>query len=390
VRVLQLGKFYDPVVGGMETALKEICENMEKQVELRVIVANTRYHTEHDHRNVPVTRVASLGKLFSCSLAPTFPLWSRRFEADLIHVHMPNPLAELSALLVASKTPIVAHFHSDIVRQRHLLRLYEPLLRAFYRRANRIVVPTPRHIEVSQFLREYRDKCRIVPYGVSVARFNLTEAVHNKLDKLRDGPPAILFVGRLVSYKGVEFLIRAMREVAAQLWIVGTGPLESSLRDLSQKEGLSEKVTFFGQVSTTDVVAFYHACTIFALPSITNAEMFGLVQLEAMACRKPVISTSLPTGVSWINEHGKTGYVVPPSDSVQLAKSINYLLNNPELRFEMGEAGRRKVESDFTSAKMAASMFQVYREVVQEPQWGSAPAKRPRPADVLPNLSKSA
>src|SRR5208283_2909290 len=91
MRVLQLGKFYDPVVGGMESALREMCETMREQVEVRVVVANTRMRTEHEMREV-ATRVASLGKLWSCSMAPAYPLWARKFEADVMHVHVPNPL----------------------------------------------------------------------------------------------------------------------------------------------------------------------------------------------------------------------------------------------------------------------------------------------------------
>ncbi|MFY9646517.1 MAG: glycosyltransferase, partial [Terriglobales bacterium] len=111
MRVLQLGKFYDPFVGGMETVLKEICESLSDQIQFQVVVANTRCLTEQETRTVPVTRVASLGKLFSCSIAPTYPLWTRKFDTDLIHVHIPNPLAELSALIADRDLPVVAHFH---------------------------------------------------------------------------------------------------------------------------------------------------------------------------------------------------------------------------------------------------------------------------------------
>ena len=175
MRVLQLGKFYDPYVGGMETVLKEICESLADQVEFQVVVANTRCRTEHENRKVPVTRVASMGKLFSCSMAPSFPLWARKFDPDLIHIHIPNPLAELSALMADRDIPVVAQFHSDVVRQRNLLKLYGPFLDAFYRRANCIIVPTPRHIEISRFVSKYREKCRVVPFGVPLSRFELDE-----------------------------------------------------------------------------------------------------------------------------------------------------------------------------------------------------------------------
>jgi glycosyltransferase involved in cell wall biosynthesis len=391
VRVLQLGKFYDPFVGGMETVLKEMCESLADQVQFQVVVANTRWETKHETRKkVPVTRVASMGKLLSCSLAPSYPLWARRFDPDLIHVHLPNPLAELSALLADRDIPVVAQFHSDVVRQRSLLKVYGPFLDAFYRRASCIVVPTPRHIEISRYVSKYRDKCRVVPFGVPLSRFELDEMGTRRANALRDGMPTVLCVGRLVSYKGVEFLIRALENVKARLWIIGVGPLEDSLKNLAAERGLGDRVQFLGQVSEADLVAYYHACDVFVLPSITNAEMFGVVQLEAMACHKPVISTDLPTGVSWVNQHGKTGYVVPRESVEELRKAIERLLSNVQLRKEMGETGRLRVEQHFTSTKMAEAMLDVYQEMLDEPCRAGVPAKPPLPDDVVARPAKLA
>jgi glycosyltransferase involved in cell wall biosynthesis len=383
VKILQLGKFYYPYVGGMETVVKEICESLADQVDFQVVVANTRFRTEHEFRKVPVTRVASLGKLFSCSMAPTYPLWARKFDADLIHVHIPNPLAELSALIADRDTPVVAQFHSDVVRQRNLLRFYAPFLDAFYRRATCIVVPTPRHIDISAFVSKYREKCRVVPFGIPLSRFELDKAGCNRVDELRDGLPSVLCVGRLVSYKGVEFLIRALEAVKARLWIVGSGPLEDSLKSLARERGLAGRVEFLGQLSDQELVRYYHACDVFALPSITKAEMFGVVQLEAMACRKPVISTDLPTGVPWINQNGKTGLVVSPGNAGELANAIQLLLSNARRRDEMGEAGRARVEQHFTTAKMAEAMLKVYQEIVSEPCGAGAHAKRPQAREAV-------
>jgi rhamnosyl/mannosyltransferase len=324
-----------------------------------------------------------MGKLFSCSLAPTYPLWARKFNADVIHVHLPNPLAELSAMLAPREVPIVAHFHSDIVRQRNLLKLYRPFLEAFYRRVDSIIVPTPRHIEISEFVSKHRDKCRVVPFGIPIERFELDEAGRKRADELRDGPPTVLCVGRLVSYKGIEVLIRAFANIKARLVIIGTGPLEKALKNLAQKEGVAERVEFAGQVPDRELVAYYHASELFVLPSVSNAEMFGIVQLEAMACSKPVISTDLPTGVPWVNQHGKTGLVVPPGDVEALAESIRYLLSHRERRQAMGAAGRARVEQQFTSEKMAASLLQIYQELVTETYWERVPAKRPRSEGML-------
>ena len=364
MRVLQLGKFYDPVTGGMETVLRAICENLCDRVDFQVLVANTHFRTEKEVRTFPIIRAASLGRLFSMSIAPAYPIWTKKLDADLIHVHLPNPLAELSAMRVDRSIPILAHFHSDIVRQKGLLKVYRPLLEAFYRRAKCIILPSPHHAGVSPFVSPHRDKCRVVPFGIDLFRFDLDPQQEKKAQQLRDGPPAVLCVGRLVAYKGIEFLIRAIANVNARSWIVGTGPLELELKDLVRKLGMQDRVTLLGEVSTRDLASYYHACEVFALPSVTNAEMFGIVQLEAMACRKPVVSSNLPTGVSWVNQHGVTGLLVAPASVEELTKALSTLLGNRRLRDEMGQAGRARVEKNFTSQKMASDLLRVYGDLV--------------------------
>lgn len=368
MKVLQLGKFYHPFVGGIETALKDICESLADQVQFQVLVANTRRRTRHEDGRVAVTRAASFGKLLSCSMAPSYLYWANRFDADLIHVHLANPLAELSALMLRRDLPLVAHFHSDVVRPiPGPIRVpYNRFLHAFYRRADCIVVPTPRHIEISRFVPYYREKCRVVPYGIPLSRFELSDSGRKKAAELKDGVSTVLFVGRLVHYKGVEVLIRAMENLRARLWIVGTGPLEASLKGLARQCGVADRVQFLGSIPDDELIAYYHACDVFTLPSITNQEMFGLVQLEAMACRKPVISTDLPTGVPWVNQHGKTGYCVAPANSTELSHALDRVLSTSALQQEMGEAGRLRVEQHFTSEKMAEAMLKVYQETLSE------------------------
>jgi rhamnosyl/mannosyltransferase len=363
MKVLQVGKFYDPYRGGMETVLKNLCEGIHSTVGLHLLVANTSSRTVHEQRAFPITRVASYGTLYSSSLTPSFATWLRKLPGDIVHLHMPNPVAEMAYMMVARERPLVAHFHSDIVRQKVLLRAYAPLLDSFYALASCIIVPTASHISISPFVSKYRNKCRLVPYGISLEKFNLTGALARKAAELRNGRPVILFIGRMVHYKGLEYLIQAMSVLPAELWIIGTGPLEASLKQQTAQLHLQGKIKFLGSVPDEDLPAYYHACDIFALPSITNSEMFGMVQLEAAACRKPVVSTSLPTGVSTVNQHGVTGLLVPPGDAQALAASLKQLLDSYSLRQEMGEAGRSRVEAEFTSARMTAGILEIYRSL---------------------------
>jgi glycosyltransferase involved in cell wall biosynthesis len=364
MKVLQVGKFYDPYPGGMETVLRNICQGLRFRVDVRVLVANTCASTVHENKDFPITRAASLGTVFSTSICPSFPFWLKKFSADILHVHIPNPLAELSYFLSGRNTEMVAHFHSDIVRQKSLLLIYKPFLNRFYKRAVRIIVPTPNHINCSPFLPLHREKCRIVPFGISSRDFDLNHEEKKKVDHLKEEVPTLLFVGRLVYYKGLDILIHAMADIQAKLWIIGNGPLETELKKLVLKLNLEKKVRFLGTVKQRDLVYRYHACDMLVLPSVANSEMFGMVQLEAMACRKPVIATKLPTGVSWVNQDGITGILVPPKDVSALARAIQRLIQNPSLCKEMGQAGRKRVEEIFTIEKMVDGIMEVYKEVL--------------------------
>jgi glycosyltransferase involved in cell wall biosynthesis len=236
------------------------------------------------------------------------------------------------------------------------MSVYGPALRKCLRRADRIVVASPRHIEFSKWLQPFRDKCVVIPFGIDVARFN----VEGKWPANAGGGkrPILLTVGRLVGYKGHRYLIEAMKNIDGTLGIVGTGPLEASLR---QQAG--PNVFFLGNVPDAELPALYQACDIFVLPSISPNEAFGVVQLEAMACGKPVISCDLPSGVPWVNQNEVTGLVVPPRDSDALSGAIKSLLANPEEARRMGAAGRARALAEFTEDRMIDRYYQLFTEL---------------------------
>jgi glycosyltransferase involved in cell wall biosynthesis len=155
-----------------------------------------------------------------------------------------------------------------------------------------------------------------------------------------------------------------MREVDARLVLVGDGPLRGTLETLARDTGVASKVLFAGEVNDEELIAWYHACDVFSLPSVTRAEAFGMVQVEAMACGKPVVSTDLPTGVPWVNRDRETGLVVPPGDAEALAGALARLAADPALRVQFGDAGRRRVAQEFTAERMAARAVSLYSEVL--------------------------
>jgi rhamnosyl/mannosyltransferase len=266
---------------------------------------------------------------------------------------------------------LVATYHSDIVRQRVLGALYRPFLWQVLRRADLIAVSNPVYIQDSPFLRRHAAKCRVIHFGIDLARFAATPTVKEQAATWRAryaGKALLLFVGRLRHYKGVDVLVEAMRDTPdAHALIVGIGPMESVWRAQAQRIGVTDRVTFLGELNDAEVVALYHAADLFVLPSTNRAETLGIVQLEAMACGLPVICTELGTGTSYVNQHGVTGLVIPPHDPAALAAAIRQLVACPDLRIQMGTAGRQRVEQEFARTVMLERMLDFYREALEGP-----------------------
>lgn len=378
MKILELGKFYPPYKGGIETLLALFCEGFVRRGHtVDCVVANSGPRTIHEViRNVRVHRMASLGTAASLSLAPGYLNAARRWAPDLIHVHAPNPLGDLACWIAPRDCPMVLTYHSDVIRQSGLMRIYAPLLRWFLGRVDRVVVATPAHIDHSPWLPAVRSKCRVIPFGIDPGPFELTPVLESAAAGFRSrvgdpSLPVVLVIGRLVGYKGHAVLLRAARQVAARFWIVGTGPLEAGLRQQVRESGLGDRVQFWGEVPEFDRTALLHACELLALPSVTRAEAFGLVQVEAMLCGKPVVSTRLDSGVPWVNLDGKTGLVVPPEDDAALALALNTLLSKPDLADQLGRAGRSRAYSEFTAQVMIDRYAQLFDELIGPPNPGT-------------------
>jgi rhamnosyl/mannosyltransferase len=365
LRVLHVGKFYPPVRGGMETILRLLCESPSDGVRHGVLVANTRARTERQSGQVEVTRVATFGRLGTVGVCPTLPLWMRRLATDVVVLHEPNPMGFWAYLLARPGGRLVVWLHSELVLDRWYYRVYRPFLRRALRRADRVVVSSPPLRGRLAADAGVAGPIDVIPYGIDTAwlRSDADVAARAAAIRARHQGPLVLFVGRLVPYKGVEVLVRALPGSAGTLLIAGDGPHASLLQDTARTLGLGDRVVFLGQVDDRELAALYHACDVFVLPSTGRNEAFGLVQLEAMACGKPVVSTDLPSGVPWVNQHGQTGMVVPPGDAGALRAALDTLLRDAALRQRLGETARRRVARDFTREAMAERMTTFYRSL---------------------------
>lgn len=368
MKILQVYKDYYPVVGGIENHIRLICRGLAAYPEFETTVLVTNRGGKTVVEDIEGIRVIKTGRLATVSSAPiSLDLfrWMRRLEADITHLHFPYPIGEMAYLLAGRSHKMVVTYHSDIVRQKYLLQVYKPFLYRLLTRADRITVSSPQYIQSSPYLRPLQDKCVVIPHGTDLSRFVRTPEIDEQVQALRrlHQPPLILFVGLLRYYKGLSFLIEAMANVDARLLVVGEGPQGAEWRDLAEKLTLQDRVKFLGRVSDEELVALYHACDVFVLPAIHRSESWGAVQVEAMACGKPVICTELGTGTSFVNVDGETGLVVPPRDSAALADALNRLLGNEALRVELGRKAEMRAKREFSHTVMVDRLVRFYRGV---------------------------
>lgn len=360
MKILHVYKDYYPVLGGIENHIKVLAEAQAAAGhDVIALVCDPGQRTQVAELNeVKVIKAGRLITAASMPLSLSQPIALARLRPDIIHVHSPYPLGEVSAWLLKKRTPLIITHHSDVVRQQGWLQLYGPLLRRVLRHADRILATSPRYIESSPWLRTVRDKCVVVPLGVDAKRF------HPPADRF-EGPPTLLFVGRLRYYKGLDTLLHALLDLPdVRLCVVGDGPMREPWEALAQDLGLADRVRFLGEVDDADLPGQYHRAHLFVLPANARAEAFGTVLLEAMASALPCISTEVGSGTSWVVQDEVTGRVVPPNDPRTLAETIRALLDDEKRLLAMGQAARRRVEAEFTQERMIERVMDIYRESV--------------------------
>jgi glycosyltransferase involved in cell wall biosynthesis len=367
MRVVHIFKdCYPPTTGGIEQHMYLLCRLLAKTIDVAILApSRSRHRTEELLEGVRIIRVPEFGRVASTPICPTAPLELHRLRPDLVHLHFPNPMGDITQLLGAFNIPFVLTYHADIIKQKLFLPIYRPVLNLLFKKARKVIFSARENI-VPSVLDERQNKCAVIPFGVEIEAFHLqgqeeteVEALHQQLR----GPVA-LFVGAARYYKGLDVLLQAMVNVNGRLLVAGRGTQDMSLQRMAAHLGIQDRVQFFGEVSSSRLRVLLNTADVFVLPSIDRCETFGIGQIEAMACSKPVISTDLPTGVRSVNRHGITGFVVPPGEPQALADALNRLLSDNRLRAEFGDAARRQVEREFGANQMVSKTIEVYREVL--------------------------
>jgi rhamnosyl/mannosyltransferase len=354
MRILHLAKYYWPRSGGMERVVQGLAEGAaELGHHVEVVAVESRVNAGGSGRQASaVTRAFSFAALGSQEIAPGYiaAAWKR---ADVIHVHHPHPLADVACLLRAGRTPLVVTQHADSRRS-----IYRPVTRLVVRRAAAVVVPSRAHLALSLELAGWESKVEVIPFGIDQRRWETVPPPPP------GAAPRAIFIGRLVAYKGLDILLRALERVPElRLDVVGVGPEGPRLRTLAQALAITDRVRWYGEYPDEDLPRRMADADFLVLPSVTVEEMFGLVVLEAMAAGRPVITTALPSAVREVNVPGVTGLEVPLRDVPALAQALESMSRDAARRRTMGEAGRRRVNERFTQSAMAERHIELYQRL---------------------------
>jgi glycosyltransferase involved in cell wall biosynthesis len=368
MRVLHFYKTYFPEsMGGVEQVIRQMCVGTGRLGVTNEVLTLTRDKDNLDfefegHR---VRRVALDFEISSTgfSFAALRELARMAREADVVHYHFPWPFMDLAHFIARVRKPTVVTYHSDIVRQKHLLRLYQPLKHRFLQSVDTIVATSPNYLASSAVLDRYRDKTRTITYGLDKSIYPSPDQA--RLDKWRAqvGDKFFLFVGVLRYYKGLHILLDAVANSDYPVVIVGAGPIEMELKAHAERLGLTH-VLFVGALDDHDKVALLTLCYAVAFPSHLRSEAFGISLLEGAMYGKPMISSEIGTGTTYINVDGETGLVVPPSDPQAFGDAMRTLWDNPELAQAMGKRAEARYWELFTAEQMARSYTALYHELV--------------------------
>lgn len=365
MKILQLNKAYPPHIGGVETVVQQIATSIPTDV----LCCSDSIHPQTFRNGHTVYKASTLLRLFSTPLSFHFIwlLWRLHRRYDILHVHHPDPMSALALFLVRPQAKIVLHWHSDIVRQKRLLKFYAPLQEWLLRRADRIIATTPSYIDGSPDLRRYSGKCLAVPIGIPKRQHD-PQGVET-LRSLYPGKKIVFSLGRFVYYKGFEYLIQAARHLDDSYVILlgGSGPLKEELEAYVQKHALKTKVRFIGKIDESQLGDYFAACDLFCLSSVERTEAFGIVQIEAMSFGKPVVATQIEgSGVSWVNAHEESGLNVPIKDPEALARAILTICNDSDIYAKFSHNARQRFLTRFTLQKMIETLKDLYKETAKK------------------------
>lgn len=370
MKILQLGKFY-PILGGVEKVMYDLMVGLSEQgVDCDMLCADHegegRTIQINQHGRVITTHTWK--KMMATMISPEMIATLRKIchEYDIIHVHHPDPMACLALLLSGYKGKVVVHWHSDIEKQKVMLRLYKPLQNWMLRRADMVLGTTPVYLAESTHLEKVQHKTQCLPIGIEPLEPH--EEGIKRIQAQYPNKKIIFSLGRLVPYKGYRHLIEAASELEEDYVVLigGTGPLKEHLEKEIEAWGVQDKVFLLGHISDEELPQYYGACRVFCISSTQKTEAFCIAQIEAMSCGKPVVATRIPhSGVAWVNHHKRSGLNVAPGNASELALAIQTIDQNPELYNKLAAGATQRFHDTFTKERMIEKVREVYERLMK-------------------------
>lgn len=371
MRILHISKYYYPYIGGVENICKYLVEGMPQYERAVLCFSDKREDVIEKVNGITVYRVGTKLNIAKQALSVSyFPMMKRairEFKPDIIQFHWANPYpAAVLMTMMPKNVKLVVHWHMDIIKQKKIYPLIKPIEKALLKRADLVVVTSPTYRDASVPLQAFKDKVKILPCAVDEDNLVLRNGDLEKIEEIKNrygNKPIVFFVGRHIQYKGLPHLIEAEKFVKSDCVFVvaGNGPLTAELKAKCN----SSRLLFVGRLSDEDLKLHHYAASVFAFPSITKNEAFGIALAEAMYCGTPAVTFTIPgSGVNWVSLNGVTGIEVSNGDDEAFAKAIDTLLKNKELYRVYAENGMKRVKEKFTIPSMTNTMEGYYKDLM--------------------------
>lgn len=369
MKVLHIGKYYPPFFGGIEKVNFDIVEGLNARgCETDVLCFNHEKGQHVTNEYYRIIRCKTLVNAFSTPISFQIVQKLRAIhkEYDILHVHLPNPLATIALQASGFKGKVVLHWHSDIVKQSKLKRLYNPFQKWVLNRADKIIVTSENYLDASEDLLAYKAKCAVIPIGIDRDEFIDNPPFRKNLEQETVHKKVVFSLGRLVYYKGFQYLIDAAKKLPDDVLILigGEGPLDKQLKEVIKSCNLDSKVKLLGKIPFQELGEYYRRADVFCLPSCERSEAFGVVLVEAMSFGCPIVCCEIPgSGVPWVAQNDYNANVVESKKSDSLTLAINNILDDEPKQKQFSENSRKRFNELFKKDLMVESILRIYNNL---------------------------
>lgn len=371
-KVLHIGKYYPPDLGGIESVTETLVTGLRHRgIDADVLCFGKTATTRIENLDgASIVRAGTVANFSSQPISFSFFWQFLRIikNYQIVHLHTPNPLAAILALIMPRRTKLVVHWHSDIIKQKLLLRFFAPFQYAMLKRAEVIIATSPLYVLDSQALQRFSAKVISIPIGIKPDTSVISDAEVKSIRAQFPGKYLVFSLGRLIYYKGFDYLIEAARQLPEEYVIVigGVGELGDKLQAQIDAHQLGAKVFLAGRVSFAALPIYYKACDVFCLPSIEKSEAFGVVLLEAMSHGRPIVATKIfGSGVPWVNRDGVSGINVPVRDATALASALQKICEDKELKSKFEKGALTHFQDTFVESIFLTSVISVYEKLMK-------------------------